>query len=256
VRLIECRQPRDLDIWLHSLVHVGEIGESVPAAEEAGAIWTRIRNAPATRTCTSSSAAGSRCSPRSARATPVRMAELASDLLANQDRAHEREPRVPADGRNGRIRGVRLAAARAHALELLLEAGAEELGKPVFRLLRCHASRAATRIARTFFPQLICFSQIEALRASRLAKCLETGPSQVRASTGRLLRFGTSERREVRDHGKQVTPSLLPREVRVRISSGPEFDRERRPVSLNASERSLPGSAGRRREHCPASCRG
>jgi spermidine synthase len=140
VRLIECRQPRDLDIWLHSLVHVAKSVNPFLPAEEAGAIWTRIRNAPCykdmhefqRRWLSLFAAVGAR--------DAVRMAELASDLLANQDELtnDSREYLLIAG-----MAGYVAAGSPQHARTLWSYYSRQvpkSSGKPIFRLLRCHAS--------------------------------------------------------------------------------------------------------------------
>jgi len=143
LRLLECRDAREFDVWLHSLLRVAKlVNQALPAAE-AGAFWSRI--------------AAARCVPalhefqrqwialfqavgaRNARA----MAELAPALL-------EGTPELHADGReyllmagmSGAIAGGRreqaLSLWERHAANL--SGGA---GQPAFRLLRCHAQPGA-----------------------------------------------------------------------------------------------------------------
>jgi hypothetical protein len=45
LRLLECRDAREFDVWLHSLLHVAKlINQALPPAE-AGAVWSRIAGA-------------------------------------------------------------------------------------------------------------------------------------------------------------------------------------------------------------------
>ena len=80
LRLIECREPRDQDVWLHSLLNVARTRESrtSPPDEAAAGLGALHGRALLRRRCATSSGAGSRCSPRSARATAARSAALAA----------------------------------------------------------------------------------------------------------------------------------------------------------------------------------
>jgi hypothetical protein len=143
VRLIECRQPRDLDVWLHGLVHVAKTVNPYLPAEDAGAIWSRITAAPCHRELHEFqrrwialfAAVGAR--------DAVRMAELASHLLATQTElnADSREYLLMAG-----MAGYVAARAPQHARTLWGYYAARiprSAGKPVFRLLRCHAETAS-----------------------------------------------------------------------------------------------------------------
>jgi spermidine synthase len=140
VRLIECRQPRDLDVWLHALVHVAKSVNPFLPAEEAGAIWSRITAAPCHRELHEFqrrwvalfAAVGAR--------DATRMAELASDLLATQTELNSdsREYLLMAG-----MAGYVAAGAPQHARTLWGYYAARiprSAGKPMFRLLRCHAA--------------------------------------------------------------------------------------------------------------------
>jgi predicted membrane-bound spermidine synthase len=143
LRLLECREAREFDVWLHSLLRVAKlVNQALPAAE-AGALWSRI--------------AAARCVPalhefqrhwialfqavgaRDARA----MAELSAALLDSTPELHAagREYLLLA-GMSGAIAGGQrdqaLSLWERHAANL--SGGA---GQPAFRLLRCHAQPGA-----------------------------------------------------------------------------------------------------------------
>ena len=139
VRLIECRQPRELDVWLHALVHVAKTVNPYLSAEEAGAIWSRVTAASCHRELHEFQrrwialfrAVGAR--------DPIRMAELASHLLATQTElnSESREFLLMAG-----MAGYIAARAPEHARTLWGYYAARiprSAGKPLFRLLRCHA---------------------------------------------------------------------------------------------------------------------
>jgi hypothetical protein len=153
VRLIECRQPRDLDIWLHSLVHVAKAVNPFLPPEEAGAIWTRIRNSSCykdmhefqRRWLSLFAAVGAR--------DAVQMAELASDLLAHQTELtnDSREYLLMAG-----MAGYVAAGSPEHARTLWDYYSRQVLrssSKPVFRLLRCHASAGSDEDCSNVLPQ-------------------------------------------------------------------------------------------------------
>ncbi|HLE67665.1 MAG TPA: hypothetical protein VI730_10995 [Burkholderiales bacterium] len=151
VRLLECRQPRELDVWLHALVHVAKTVNPYLSAEEAGAIWSRIMAASCQRELHEFQrrwialfrAVGAR--------DAVRMAELASHLLATQTE-------INSDGREylliAGMAGYIAARAPEHARTLWGYYAARiprSAGKPLFRLLRCHAEPGAVEACAEVF---------------------------------------------------------------------------------------------------------
>jgi hypothetical protein len=153
VRLIECRQPRDLDIWLHSLVHVAKAVNPYLPADEAGVIWSRMRNAPCfkdmhefqRRWLALFAAVGAR--------EPVQMAELASSLLADQtELTNESREYLLMAGMAGYV----AAGSPEHARTLwgyYSRLVPKVSAKPVFRLLRCHASAGSNEDCSELFPR-------------------------------------------------------------------------------------------------------
>ena len=141
LRLIECREPREQDVWLHSLLHVARVLNPYLAAAEAKAVWARIAAAPChaglhefqRRWIALFGAVAARDGKHAAGHAAALLAtqsELSSDAL---------EYLVMA-GMAGYLAAGE--APRAKALwgkyeERIPRAAA----KPVFRLLRCHAER-------------------------------------------------------------------------------------------------------------------
>jgi spermidine synthase len=142
VRLMECRQPRELDVWLHSALHVAGAINPYLAPDDVGAIWNRILASPCfaalqdyqRRWLLLFNAVGA----RNAR----RMAELASSLLETQREllSDAREYLLLAG-----MTGALASGERAKALQLwnAHHARVRTAARPAFRLLRCHAEPAS-----------------------------------------------------------------------------------------------------------------
>ena len=146
VRLIECREPRERDVWLHSLIRVAqEINPYLPAAE-ASAVWKRIRSAPCfaglhdfqRRWIDFFSAVAARDANR--------MAEIGALLLATQtDLSNDAREYLLLASMTGYVAG----GAPQHARQLW-EWYSDRIpraasGKAAFRLVRCHASAGDAR---------------------------------------------------------------------------------------------------------------
>ena len=140
LRLLECREPRELDVWLHSAIRVAQALNPYLAPDDVGAVWGRI--------------VGSACYPYlqdyqrrwlalfqaiGAR-NATRMAELAAPLLAEQQV-------LPAGAREylllAALTGHVASGAKSKALELWGSySPSVQVTRPAFRLLRCHADPA------------------------------------------------------------------------------------------------------------------
>jgi hypothetical protein len=142
LRLIECREPRGQDVWLHSLLNVARAINPYLPAGEASAVWARITGAPChasllafqQRWIALFAAIGAR--------DATRIGELAGQLLDTQpDLTRDAREFLVIAGMTGRIASGDAAGAKAiwEAQESQLRAA----GKPVLRLLRCHAERPA-----------------------------------------------------------------------------------------------------------------
>jgi len=147
LRLLECRDARRLDVWLHSLLRIAAlVNPALPAAEARG-LWSRIGAAPCVRSLYDYQrrwiALFGAVGARDAQA----MASLAAALL-------DESPALGADPRQyllmAGMSGA-LASNRPDAALALWRAQAPLLGReiaqPVFRLLRCHAQRGAPCVA-------------------------------------------------------------------------------------------------------------
>lgn len=140
LRLMECRDPRELDVWLHSAVRVAQALNPYLAPDDLAPVWARI--------------ASGWCYPTlhefqrdwialfravAARDAP-RMATLGSRLLWTQEQissdARAYLLMAAMTGHLARGEGpAALALWRAHAGRL------RDADHPAFRLLRCHAAR-------------------------------------------------------------------------------------------------------------------
>jgi hypothetical protein len=141
LRLIECRDPHELDIWLHSAIRVAKALNPYLAPDDAGAVWARIMGAPCyarlqdfqRRWLTLFQTIGAR--------NAARMAELASSLLGTQEELllDAREYLLLAG-----LAGYLASGDKPKALELWgSHSTAVRVSRPAFRMLRCHLDRAS-----------------------------------------------------------------------------------------------------------------
>ena len=140
LRLVECRQPRELDAWLNSALHVAKAVNPYLSADDAGSIWLRFARSPCFADLYDFQktwlalfrAVGARDLPR--------MAELGSRLLASE-RPYGSEAREYL--LLAAMTGY-LATGEAEQALKLWDEHARSLPRPAmpaFRLLRCHAQR-------------------------------------------------------------------------------------------------------------------
>jgi len=139
LRLLGCRDPRALDVWLHALLRVARAINPYVRASEAGALWTEIAAAPCVATLhrfqqqwiALFAAVGAR--------DTARMAALGEDLL-------ETQPSLSRDAREYLLQATMSGAlalgqrARAAALWDRYAVGLLRARAPALRLLRCHAA--------------------------------------------------------------------------------------------------------------------
>jgi predicted membrane-bound spermidine synthase len=143
LRLLECRDPRELDVWLHSLLRVAKLVNPALPPGEARALWARVAGAG----CVAALHEFQRHWIRLFQAVGAReaqtMAALAAQLL-------ETTPELSADGREylllAGMSGA-IAAARHEQALALWDRHVDEIpgaaAQPGFRLLRCHAGFGA-----------------------------------------------------------------------------------------------------------------
>ncbi len=141
LRLLECRDARELDVWLHSLLRIAELVNPSLTAADARVLWTRIGGAPCVRSLHEYQrrwiALFQAEGARDARA----MADIGAALLTDSRNLGvlAREHLLMA-AMSGAV-----AAGRPDEAAALWAAQATHLqhdaAQPVFRLLRCHAAR-------------------------------------------------------------------------------------------------------------------
>ncbi|TMH97491.1 MAG: hypothetical protein E6H43_18025, partial [Betaproteobacteria bacterium] len=142
LRLLECRAPREHDVWLHSALRVAAAMNPYLAPDDAAAVWKEI----AAGRCFASLQEFQRrwiaLFGAVALRDAARMGELGASLLATQTelRSEAREYLLMAA-----MAGSIAARKKARALELWSEHAAQlsrVASSPAFRLLRCHAEPA------------------------------------------------------------------------------------------------------------------
>jgi spermidine synthase len=152
LRLLECREPRELDVWLHSAARVAGAMNPYLAPDDAGAVWDLILS----KWCFAQLQDFQRrwlalfraVGQRDAR----RMAELASQLLATQpDLGREPREYLLRAAMAGHIAAGDRAAALALWQSQEKHIGGRE--RPVVRLLRCHAEPSGCAAAFSSFAE-------------------------------------------------------------------------------------------------------
>jgi predicted membrane-bound spermidine synthase len=139
LRLLECREPREMDVWLHSLLRVAQLVNPALPPGEAGAIWSRITASGCVRALHDFQqrwiglfqAVGA----RDARA----MADLAASLL-------DATPELRVEAREYLLLAAMAGAIASGRREMALGLWEQQatylsgdVAEPGFRLLRCHA---------------------------------------------------------------------------------------------------------------------
>ena len=138
LRLIECREPREHDIWLHSAVRVAQALNPYLAPDDILPVWQRIGTAPCFRGLEDSQRRWIALFRAVAARDAEVMARHAPVLLATQrELTGEARDYLLMAGMTGQI----LGGDKRAALELWKEHGARARrpDSPAFRLLRCHA---------------------------------------------------------------------------------------------------------------------
>jgi hypothetical protein len=139
LRLIECRQPRDQDVWLHSLQNVARTVNPYLRPDEAAAVWARIQSSPCHGALHEFQRRWIALFAAVAAREGAASAALATELLTTQkDLAREARDYLVVAGMTGH-----LAAGRPQDAKALWSKYESELrapARPLLRLLRCHAA--------------------------------------------------------------------------------------------------------------------
>jgi len=138
LRLIECREAREQDVWVHSLLNVARTVNPYLAPEEAAPVWARFVAAPCHRALRDFQRRWIALFAAVAARDGKGAAALAAEILSTQADLH-REAReyLLVAGMAGELAAGN--AAGALALWSQQEAQLRGSDKPLLRLLRCHA---------------------------------------------------------------------------------------------------------------------
>jgi predicted membrane-bound spermidine synthase len=142
LRLLECREPRELDVWLHSAIRVARAVNPYLAPDDAGAVWRDIARAP----CFAALQEFQRRWLELFRAVAARDA---SRMASHASRLLEATPELGADAREYLVLAAMtgsVASGEKSAALALWNAQKTQLrspASPAFRLLRCHAEAAS-----------------------------------------------------------------------------------------------------------------
>ncbi|HEX2565531.1 MAG TPA: hypothetical protein VHL85_01610 [Burkholderiales bacterium] len=138
LRLMECRQPREFDVWLHSAVRVAKALNPYLAADDAAPVWSGVLASA----CSGALSASQRRWVSLFRAVALRdaraMGDIAGEILATEKvLGTEARSYLLTAGMAGDV----AAGRKKEALELWRERSGALAASPalVFRLLRCHA---------------------------------------------------------------------------------------------------------------------
>ncbi|MGH8765111.1 MAG: hypothetical protein ACRET8_05290 [Burkholderiales bacterium] len=141
LRLIECRDPKEQDVWLHSLLNVARLVNPYLPAPEASAVWARVAAAPCFATLREYQRQWVLLYAAVAQRDGPHGAVLAAWLLANQpDLSRESREYLLMAGMAGALAAK--DPGRALALWNEYHGKIRNEARPVFRLLRCHAQRS------------------------------------------------------------------------------------------------------------------
>jgi hypothetical protein len=146
LRLLECREPRELDVWLHSAARVARAINPYLAPDDAGAVWNLIGSKWCFAELQEFQRRWLALFGAVARRDAARMAEHGSKLL-------ETQPALGAEPREylliAAMTGHLAMGDKATALKLWDAYGKQIRGggRPVLRLLRCHAEPAGCAAA-------------------------------------------------------------------------------------------------------------
>jgi spermidine synthase len=140
LRLLECRQPRELDVWLHSAIRVAKALNPYLAPDDVGAVWARIVESPCYGTLQAFQRHWLALFLAVGQRQPARMAELASGILGSQgDLVTDAREYLLLAALTGYV-----ASGQSRPAVELWETHREHVrdARPAFRLLRCRAERS------------------------------------------------------------------------------------------------------------------
>jgi len=142
VRLLECREPRQLDVWLHSALRVARAVNPYLKPDDAGAVWRAVASTQCFPTLPQFQRRWIELFAAVAARDSARMAGYARELL-------DTTPELGTDAREylvlAALSGSVAQGDKPAALELwrAQKAKLRAPAAPAFRLLRCHAEAAS-----------------------------------------------------------------------------------------------------------------
>jgi spermidine synthase len=140
LRLIECREPREQDVWLHGMINVARTMNPYLAPAEAQAAWARFTGAPCFATLLEFQRRWILLFAAVGLRDAARAAELASALLdAQEELSRDAREYLLMAGMAGHVAAGKPQLARE--LWSRHEDRIRGAARPIFRLLRCHAER-------------------------------------------------------------------------------------------------------------------
>jgi spermidine synthase len=142
LRLFECRQPREFEVWVHSAVRVAKAINPYLAPEDAAPVWASVIASPCFRALGGSQRRWVALFRAVALRDGAGMGELGAELLGS-------ETGLAGEGRDylamAAMAGFIASGRKDHALDVW-RSQSERLANrasPAFRLLRCHAGDCA-----------------------------------------------------------------------------------------------------------------
>jgi hypothetical protein len=141
LRLIECREPGELDVWMHSLLNVARTVNPYLAPDEAAPVWARFMGAPCHGALRDFQRHWIALFAAVAARDGTGAAPLATEKLDTQaDLNGDAREYLLIAGMAGHLASGNRSAALA--LWNKHEAQLRAIDKPLLRLLRCHADPA------------------------------------------------------------------------------------------------------------------
>jgi spermidine synthase len=150
LRLIECRAPREHDFWLKSLLNVARSVNPYLAPDEAALVWANFAASPCYAALRAFQRQWIELFAAVAERDGARTAELAESLLESQpDPIRDVREYLVVAGMAGHLAARR--PQRAKALWERHAQGLRDLGRPLLRLLRCHAETGGAQACAATF---------------------------------------------------------------------------------------------------------
>ena len=149
LRLVECREPRDQDVWLHGLLDIARLVNPYLPPEEAAAVWTRFQSSACYGTLREFQRRWIDLLRRWARATRRAWRRCRANCSRRRRSAARRANTSSSPAWRATCAAGQPGEARA--LWLRHESGLRNRDRPLLRLLRCHAEAGDLRACAAAF---------------------------------------------------------------------------------------------------------